>query len=228
MAVIPVPPVYLVSTDGQQWQLSCLNGGAPIHTQPVTGQTAFASILVNDIGMTQTWRLTIVPNPSPYMGVSPGDIHIDPVAYSATSPIQIMCNSPDGTLWWIQIDGGLLQTNLGTVGTCTPVVGSLYAPNFDGIAWSQPGGIGTIVFPQQNTGSFGYPGNQILMQEKGQGLWTSGCQHWWNCMRVARDYNYCTQQSIAVYLCPVCTYVINIVTPYEAIEDPIQFPILIP
>lgn len=228
MAVIPVPPVYLVSTDGQQWQLTAENGGAPIHTDPVTGEMAFASILVNDIGMQQTWRLTIVPNPSPYMGASPGDIHIDPVTYSPSTSVQIMVNSPDGTLWWIQILNGLLQTNPGTVGSCTPAIGSLYYPRWNNIAWSQPGGVGTEVFPQQNNGPFtAYPVPGQFFGESSQALWRAGCGHGFDAFEVFRDFNVCTNQSCAIQTCPICTFIVNVISPYEAIFDVIQFPILV-
>ena len=224
--ISPTPPVYLVDTSGFEWQLFCGNGGAPIQTVPVTGQTAFASILINDIGMAQTGGLTIVPNPSPYMGVSPGDIHIDPVTYSPGTPLQIAVNSPDGTLWWIQVDGGLLATNLGTA-VCTPPLGTLYIANYNGIAWSQPGGPGTIVYPQQNTGSFGYPGDQLLMQEKGQGLWVSGCQHWLDTWQIWKDINVCTNQNVAILTCPICSFIQQIITPYEAAFNVIEYPILV-
>jgi hypothetical protein len=108
-----------------------------------------------------------------------------------------------------------------------PPLGSLYITNYQGIAWSQPIPGGTV-YPQQNTGPFGYPGNQILMQEPGQGLWTSGCGHWWDCIQVFRDYDSDAQQSAAVLCCPLCSFLIRVVEPYELIEDPIQYMILIP
>lgn len=227
--ISPVPNVYIIDASNQQWQLSVGNGGEPINTVPVSGQVAVPFIIINDVSLSnpQTWEFTIVPDPSPYPGASPGDLHIAPVAEQTGAPLQIQVNSPDGTLWWLQINGGFLQTVEGT-GQCTPVVGSLYAQPWNNIAWSQPSGVGGLVYPQQNTGSFGYPGDQIRMQEPGQGLWTSGCGHWWSCMSVQKDYNYCTQQNCAVFLCPVCGYVIKTVTPYELIDDPIAYMILIP
>lgn len=108
------------------------------------------------------------------------------------------------------------------------VIGSLYIKNNNGIAWSQPGGPGTTVYPQQNDGSFGYPGNFILMQEQGSGLWVSGCSHWWDCMSVYKDYDTVSQKSAAIFCCPLCGYLIRVVEPYELIENPVQYAILIP
>src|SRR5580692_11962473 len=103
--IYPVPPVYLIA-GSQQWNLACSNGGQQIITTMVSGQSAVPYILVNDIApySKQTWQLLIVPNPSPYPNVSPGDIYIIPVAYSSSAAVQIMFNSPDGNLWWLQID----------------------------------------------------------------------------------------------------------------------------
>jgi hypothetical protein len=107
------------------------------------------------------------------------------------------------------------------------VVGSLYIPNYQGIAWSQPGGVGTTVYPQQNTGSFGYPENQILMQEPGQGLWVSPCGHWLDTWQVFRDYDTAAQSSAAIQTCPMCSYINRVYEPYEEIFDTVRFPILV-
>ena len=106
-------------------------------------------------------------------------------------------------------------------------IGTLYQKNYGGIAWSQPGGPGTQVFPTQNVGNYAfYPVSGQIWQELG--LWTSGCNHWWDCMAVVRDFNDATNMSAACFLCPVCSYLINIVSPFEAIYNPLSFPILIP
>ena len=107
-------------------------------------------------------------------------------------------------------------------------LGALYIPKWNNIAWSQPGGVGTKVFPQENSGSFGYPVPGIRMEEAGQALWISGCSHGFDCLQVFRDYDSNTQKSVAVLTCPVCTFILNYVEPYEAIEDVLQYPILIP
>lgn len=103
-----VNPTYLVDTGSQQWQLDCTDAGL-IRTSPVSGHLAFASILINDLVGTQTWRLTIKPASS---GVDWGKIQIDPIAFQSVAN-QILVNSPNGTLYAIQVSGGLLQVSLG-------------------------------------------------------------------------------------------------------------------
>jgi hypothetical protein len=107
-----------------------------------------------------------------------------------------------------------------------PTIGSLLYPNWNNIAWSQPIPGGTV-YPQQNTGSFGYPGDQIKMQEPGQGLWTCGCSHWYDCVSIQMGYDNASNQNAAIIVCPICTYVINIVIPYTNIFNVVQYPIII-
>ena len=106
------------------------------------------------------------------------------------------------------------------------VIGSLYIPDYHGIAWSQPGGVGSAVLPGPNDGSFGYPGNQLRMQESGSGLWVSSCQHWLDAWQIFRDVDN-NGQSVAIIACPVCSNIQRVISPYEAIYDTIQYPIII-
>jgi hypothetical protein len=106
------------------------------------------------------------------------------------------------------------------------VIGSLYYPNWNNIAWSQAT-IGGAVLPGPNDGSFGYPQNQILMQESGQGLWTAGCAHWFDDFQIFRDYDTVAQSSAAIQCCPVCSFIIRVYEPYEEIFDTVRFPILV-
>ena len=109
------------------------------------------------------------------------------------------------------------------------VVGSLYIPNWNNIAWSQPGGVGTQVFPAQNDGPFlAYPVPGQYFSEAGEALWRSGCGHGWDSMQIFKDYDTVTEMSAAILCCPICTYLINVIEPYEEIENPITHWILIP
>ena len=227
--IYPVPPVYLIDASNQEWSLACSNGGQQILTNPVSGQQAVPYILVNDIApyTQQTWQFLIVPNPSPYPNASPGDLYILPVAYSPSAGRQIMFNSPDGNLWWLQISDGGLVLNPGTSGSCTPIVGSLYIKNWNNIAWSQPGGIGTTVYPQQqvNTAFTDFPVAGQTWSEIG--LWVSSCGHWLDTWEIFRDINICTNQSAAIVACPVCSNIQQVITPYEAIFDVLRYPIVV-
>lgn len=107
------------------------------------------------------------------------------------------------------------------------VIGSLYQPQWHNIAWSQPGGVGTTVYPGPNDGPFGYPQNQILMQESGQGLWTAGCNHWFLTWLLFRDYDTVTQMSAAIQCCNVCSFIVRVYEPYELIFEVPQYSILV-
>lgn len=108
-------------------------------------------------------------------------------------------------------------------------VGSLYQRNYNGTAWSQPGGPGTTVFPQQqiNVPFAAYPvPGQVWMENSG--LWNSPCGHWFNAPRIQMDHDDMLGQSAALVLCPLCSYIIRIIEPFSAIDDVISNPVIIP
>lgn len=113
-------------------------------------------------------------------------------------------------------------------------VGALYIPNYNGIAWSQPGGVGTTVFPQQNTGQFwNQPGKTFPLlgppfAEAGQALWISACGHGWDSMWIARDFDSTTNMSAAVCCCPLCSFIVRLLEPYTLLQNYLQVPIVIP
>ena len=114
-------------------------------------------------------------------------------------------------------------------------IGTLYDPHFNNIAWSQPGGPGTQVFPAQanNQPYTFYPVMGITLNEVGQSLWLFAfCGHGGDVVRVFKDYDPTTGMSAAVICCCVCSTVQRLVEPYEdaiiSIEMPIKYPILIP
>ena len=84
------------------------------------------------------------------------------------------------------------------------------------------------MYPQQNNGPFlAYPVPGQFFEEAGEALWRSGCGHGWDCIQVFRDYDSDTDMSVAILACPICTFIINYVEPYERVDDVIQYPILI-
>jgi hypothetical protein len=70
------------------------------------------------------------------------------------------------------------------------VVGTLYNPKQSGIAWSQPGGPGTTVFPQEqvNVPFAAYPTGGQLWAEN-SGIWVAGCGHWQNEPMIWQDFD---------------------------------------
>jgi hypothetical protein len=70
------------------------------------------------------------------------------------------------------------------------VIGTLYNPRQSDIAWSQPGGPGTTVFPQEqvNVPFTAYPTGGQLWAEN-SGIWVAGCGHWQNEPMIWQDFD---------------------------------------
>jgi hypothetical protein len=109
-----------------------------------------------------------------------------------------------------------------------PAIGSLAVANYGGVQWSQPGGVGTQVFPAEQTGPFtAYPVVGQLWAEN-SGLWQFGCQHSVNMPLILKAYDPVNEVEVALICCVMCSFLQRIISPYSAIRDPMQFPIVIP
>jgi hypothetical protein len=96
------------------------------------------------------------------------------------------------------------------------------------VAWSQPDGANTTVYPTENTGPFtAYPVPGQMFAEN-SGMWFFGCGHSVMLPLVFRDYDNMLGESVAVICCPMCTFIQRYQSPYESIQDPFNFPIIIP
>ena len=108
------------------------------------------------------------------------------------------------------------------------VIGSLYQPKWNGIAWSQPGGPSTTVYPQQNNGPFtAYPVPGQFFGESSQALWRAGCGHGFDEFLIFRDYDEGLQMSAALQCCSICTYIVREYNPFEIIFEVPQYSILV-
>jgi len=85
-----------------------------------------------------------------------------------------------------------------------PQIGTLYKnPVQSGITvWVQPGGPGTLVYPQQSQG-------------QKSALYSLGCGHWVNTLEVFEEYDPDTGIQVALLCCPACSYIQQIISPYE-------------
>ncbi len=105
-----------------------------------------------------------------------------------------------------------------------PQLGTLFyggrAQYRDTIEWTQPGGPGTTVYPQQKFGE------QVA-------LFVAGCGHWFNHWNVEKNnfnppsYDVNFTEISAFMLCPLCGYVQRIITPYDEIYDSVSNYILL-
>jgi hypothetical protein len=100
-----------------------------------------------------------------------------------------------------------------------PVVGELYyGGKINGIGpvvWTQPNGPGTPVSPAAPTQypviNQGYPQTPFSYE----GLFSFPCGHWCNTCEVFEAYDEDNETSAAICCCPVCSYCILIVEPYN-------------
>ena len=109
-----------------------------------------------------------------------------------------------------------------------PEIGTLYNPPGDAIpgtlasVWSQPAGRGTTVYPQPQDSAPGFMEPPIIPS----GMYVFGCGHVFNLPWIFEAYDDDTGEQAAVVCCPVCSYVQQIIEPYERYLDYIDTPIV--
>lgn len=104
-------------------------------------------------------------------------------------------------------------------------IGTLYPPGgLNNIAWSQPGGPGTPVYPQQEVG--GAYESTVPFNER-TGMFSAGCGHSMNQALVQREYDYDNDISVALVLCPLCGYTQYSISPFEAALSTVYQPWLV-
>lgn len=91
-------------------------------------------------------------------------------------------------------------------------LGALYVPGGQTGYFTQPGGPGTTVFPQQQLANSDLL--SIVPFTELTGVYIFGCGHSANQVQVFRDLN---DEGVAVALlcCPICTFISRVITPYE-------------
>lgn len=80
--------------------------------------------------------------------------------------------------------------------------------------WSQPGGVGTQVFPAQPQGEH-------------SALYSALCQHWFNCYEVYEAFNPYTGNQVALLCCPRCSLINQIIEPYSSYANYEDTPIVV-
>jgi len=101
-------------------------------------------------------------------------------------------------------------------------IGALYPPGgLHGIKWSQPGGVGTQVFPQQQTGVDYF---SVRPFSELSGVWSSPCGHFSNTPWIQQEYDYTTENSVALICCPLCGIVVYTIEPFDLALNPVANP----
>jgi hypothetical protein len=93
--------------------------------------------------------------------------------------------------------------------------------------WTQPGGIGTLVYPQP----------QELSPERYQGyprrvmnypaLYSARCGHFFNCYEIFEVLSPSDGHQVALVVCPQCGFIQEIIDPYERFTDYMDTPLVI-
>jgi len=106
------------------------------------------------------------------------------------------------------------------------VVGVQWDKKFNNIAWSQPGGPGTPVFPAQPTGNSDL--FSVLPFNSKTGTYIMGCNHSMDQVWLQRDWDYINNVAVGLILCPQCSYCSRVISPWEQAYNPLQQAILTP
>ena len=115
----------------------------------------------------------------------------------------VLGSSDCSTGWLITvIPDGNIDLNQITPWNSGPQVGTLFPVDFTAAVYTQPGGPGTTVYPQQAQGEM-------------MGLFNAGCGHFFNSWLV-QCAAVCGVPS-AIVGCPLCGYVVQIITPFSLI-----------
>ncbi len=135
-----------------------------------------------------------------------------------------------GDLWRILLLGGRLAGMAETATQNRWVIGGLYQLGLlNGQPfYTQPGGIGTQVFPTQaNAVPWPeYPVPGLILNEYVP-WWAPGCGHSIKYWKIFKEWDYDTNQSCALVCCPACTYVQSVIEPFEEWLNPIQRAIIV-
>jgi len=92
-------------------------------------------------------------------------------------------------------------------------IGALYPPDgLNGIAWSQPAGVGGQVFPGPVT-SVSYFETTPFSERSG--VFAPFCGHSVNAPLIQKEWDYTTNSSVALVCCPECGAVCYTIEPFE-------------
>ena len=109
------------------------------------------------------------------------------------------------------------------------VVGELYGGGKQNgqQVWTQPGGVGTLVYPQpQQYSPENYQGYQ-QSQMSYPALYCFGCGHYQNCPTVYEVYQPSLNEQVALVCCNQCGFIAQIIAPYSDFQSYIDTPLIV-
>lgn len=98
-------------------------------------------------------------------------------------------------------------------------------PNF----YTQPDGPGTQVFPTQKNNQPWpeWPAAGGMIINETTPWWSPPCGHSLRFWQVIREYDYDNDVSCALVTCSYCSFVVNVIRPFEEWLNPQQFAIIV-
>jgi hypothetical protein len=93
--------------------------------------------------------------------------------------------------------------------------------------WSQPGGVGTLVYPQPQALS---PENNMGYQQSVMSypaLYSAGCGHFFNIYEIFEVLSPSDGHQVALVACPQCSYIQEIIDPYSQYQNYEDTPLVI-
>ena len=188
--MITVPNVYLVDADGQVWQLGASGVGA-YTTTPVSGPTGLSGIVLTDLASNLPRLLTVLPDGALENAAT--------TTQTAQQNIPVIATS--GALMGIVI----LNSAVTVIRLCDePIVGTFFHPPGYLPPFTQPGGLGTQTFPQQDSGSLA------------TSQWILGCGHGVGSFEI-QSASDCKGNQVAALLCPLCHFCVRVFSPFQSI-----------
>ena len=183
-----IPNFYLTDSSGQVWQLGA-TGLEAYTTTPVSGPTGLPNFVLVDLVTGVFWSMTVLTT---------GTLEIDETALAGQENIPVISTS--GALVGIVILAGAIAV-IRIASPC--ITGVIYDPPSYLPPFTQPGGVGTATFPQQDIGSIATA--QFVL----------GCGHGINNVEIRSDS--CNGVQTAIVVCPLCNYAQRLLSPYDSI-----------
>lgn len=104
-------------------------------------------------------------------------------------------------------------------------IGALYNPTYNNVRWSQPGGIGTTVYPQPATGV------DLLsihpFSEYSNVQPPPACGHAFDEPLLQQEWDYDTDSSCMLVCCPVCSFVVAVIEPASEALNTVSYPYIV-
>jgi hypothetical protein len=102
-----VTPTYLLDSGGNLRQLFCTNLGVA-ESNKASGNFIPQTVFLNDTASSQVWQITLTLESSGNAAVTATEVP------GPCSPTQLLVNSPNGSLWAIQVTNGVVNTVTGS------------------------------------------------------------------------------------------------------------------